>query len=112
MKLKEIKGLLQEQKEEHSPKLPKDSQVAYAEGKGGKMNKLKDCVCKKPGIIGNQGICSRCKGRVKIKILSLPNKKTKTPTQEIQYLGLMLAASTVKDKTRIKAIIKRLKKLI
>lgn len=37
---------------------------------------------------------------------------TKTKTEEIQYLGQMLVATTEKDKSRIKAICKRLKKLI
>lgn len=34
-----------------------------------------------------------------------------TKTKEIQYLGQMLSATTVKDKTRLKSIIKRLKEL-
>lgn len=38
------------------------------------------------------------------------NKK-KTKTEEIQYLGLMLTATTEVDKDRIAAIDKRLEKL-
>ena len=34
-----------------------------------------------------------------------------TKTKEIQYLGQMLSATTIKDKSRLKAIIKRLKEL-
>lgn len=37
--------------------------------------------------------------------------KIKTPTEEIQYLGLMLTATTFEDKNRLKSIIKRLKQL-
>lgn len=34
---------------------------------------------------------------------------TKTPTEEIQYLGQMLSATTIEDASRLEAIIKRLK---
>lgn len=38
--------------------------------------------------------------------------KKKTKTQEIHYLGLQLTATSTKDKSRFKAIIKRLIELI
>lgn len=34
--------------------------------------------------------------------------KIKTPTEEIQYLGLMLTATTFEDKNRLKALLKDL----
>lgn len=38
--------------------------------------------------------------------------KPKTKTQQIQYLGQMLTATTVRDRKRLRAIINRLRELV
>ena len=65
---------------------------------------------------GSQKLCPACVQQAyKKNILDVIPKElplTKTSTQELQYLGKMLTASTVEDTRRVKNIIQRLTEIV